>query len=228
LRENRPTVRLRAVRREKGSPYPERQEAYPKLPFEVPQGSAKEGLAGEWFSAQVADGWIIGYNAGEFGAGLWWFSPDGTTRYKISEDQVVGFFKTNAGVFALEGIGHGVPQGRIIRLTQGKDGRWSAEPFVDLKGAPETAVLSAERILTVATNDRLLRVHLETRKVDVLLSNAFWGGLYPKSMIVAPSGTVYLGMRHGVARVEKQGEAYHAKWLLPSREFDRPPQDGFR
>src|SRR3954462_4351462 len=50
LRGDRPSVRLRLDTREKGSPYPERQEAYPPMPFPIPQGSMKEGLAGEWFS----------------------------------------------------------------------------------------------------------------------------------------------------------------------------------
>ena len=86
LSGGRPSARLRTVKREKGSPYPEKQESYPPMPFKVPEGLATEGLAGEWFSAQVADGWIIGFNAGEFGAGLWWFSPDGKKREKISED----------------------------------------------------------------------------------------------------------------------------------------------
>ena len=63
-----------------------------------PGSSATEGLAGEWFSVKVSDGWIIGFNAGEFGAGLWWFSPDGKKREKISGDQVVGFFVTDAGL----------------------------------------------------------------------------------------------------------------------------------
>ena len=80
------------------------------MPFKVPQGSAKEGLAGEWFSVKISDGWIIGFNAGEFGAGLWWFSPDGKKREKISEDQVVGFFVTDAGLLALEGLAHGNTQ----------------------------------------------------------------------------------------------------------------------
>ena len=137
LLEGRPSVRLRAVKREKGSYYPEMQESYPVMPFKVPRGSAKDGLAGEWFSLQVADGWIIGFNAGEFGAGLWWFSPDGKRREKISEDRVVGFFATDAGLLALEGIAHGGPsRGRIIRLATGEDGRWRSEPFVDLKGRP--------------------------------------------------------------------------------------------
>ena len=85
---------------------------------------------------------------------------------------------------------HSTGQGR-------RRGRWRSEHFVDLKGAPVAAVNGTDRTLTVATDDRLLRVHLDTRKIDVLLANAFWGGLYPNSIVVGPSGAVYFGMRHG-------------------------------
>src|SRR3954469_25118873 len=57
LRGDRPSVRLRLDTREKGSPYPERQESYPPIPFTIRQGSMEEGLAGEWFSVQVSEGW---------------------------------------------------------------------------------------------------------------------------------------------------------------------------
>ncbi|SIO02252.1 hypothetical protein SAMN05444166_2077 [Singulisphaera sp. GP187] len=229
LRGDRPSVRPRIDAREKGSPYPERQEAYPPMPFTIQQGSMQEGLSGEWFSVQVTDGWVIGFDKGEWGGALWWFSPDGKKRYKISGDQVSGFFKTDAGLLALSGIAHGtISRGRIIRLTRGGDGFWHSEHFVDLKGAPETAVIGADGALIVATHDRLLRVHLDSGSIDVLLKDAFWGGLDPKSMILAPSGAIYLGMRHGVTQVEKMGAAYRAKWLIPNAEFDRRLPEGFR
>ena len=82
--------------------------------------------------------------------------------------------------------------------------------------------------LTVATENRLLRIHLDTGGIDVLLKESCWVGLYPHSMILAPSGSVYLGMRHVVVAVEKEGAAYKAKWLIPSPEFDRPTEEGIR
>jgi hypothetical protein len=226
LSGDRPSARLRAAKRAPGSPDPQRQEAYPPMPFVIEQGSAKEGLAGERFSVQVSDGWIVGFNAGEWGGRLWWFSPDGSRRYMISEDQVVGFLKTDAGLLALEGLAHmGVSRGRLVKLSKGDDGGWRSEKFVDLGGAPAAAALGTDGTLTLATNDRLLRVHLESKQIDVLLKDAFWGGLYPESMIVAPTGAVYLGMRHGVVEVEKVGATYKANWLIPSPEFDRPRLD---
>jgi hypothetical protein len=198
------------------------------MPFPVPRGSHQDGLAGEWFSARVPDGWLIGYNAGEFGAALWWFSPDGGDRYRISDDHVVGFIPAPSGPLAITGIAHGTTsRGQVIRFRRGEGGRWRSEPLADLGGAPEAAVSNSDGSLTVATHDRLLHVDIGTSRVDVLLAGAFWGALFPNSVAVTTSGTVYVGMRHGVARVAKTGAAYEARWLLPRPEVDRPA-GGFR
>ena len=90
------------------------------------------------------------------------------------------------------------------------------------RGRREVAVKGAEDTLMVATHDRLLRIHTATRKVDVLIEKAFWGGLYPASLVVEPSGAIDIGMRHGVARVEKVGaDRTRVRWLLPNAEFDQ-------
>ena len=225
LHRDRPSVRLRSAKRQKGSPYPERQESYPPMPFVIEQGSSADGLAGEWFSTRVSDGWLVGFNAGEWGGAIWWYAPDGKERYKVSTDQVIGFFKTGAGLVAPEGLDK---RGRIVRLIKGGNGRWHSEPFVDLGGGPEAAAMGIDGSLTVATEDRLLRIHLDTRGIDVLLKESCWAGLYPNSIILAPSGSVYLGMRHVVVEVKKEGAAYKAKWLIPNPEFDRPPREGIR
>jgi hypothetical protein len=200
------------------------------LPFEINPGSAREGLSGRRFSANVADGWIVAFNAGEFGAGLWWFSPDGKKRQKIAEAWVSGFIATEAGSLALEGLAHGLEsRGRIIRLVPDPRNGWRSEELVDLKHAPEAAVKTVDGSLLVATTDRLLRVFPTDKKVEVLLKDAFWRGLYPNSIVVTPDGTTYLGMRHGVSKIEKKGEAYKSIWLLPNPEFvDMKPLEGFQ
>jgi hypothetical protein len=218
LRGDQPSVRLRAARR---SAYPYRQESYPPMPFTIERGSAKDGLGGEWFSSKVTDGWIIGFNAGEWGGALWWFSPDGKKRSKISDDQIVGFLETEAGLLGLEGIAHGgVSRGKIIRITKGEDELWHSELFVDLEGAPETVAKGPDKQLLIATTDRLVRVDPGTKKLDVLVKDAFWGSLYPTTMICTSSGTIYLGMRHGVAEINKVGQAYEVKWLIPNATYD--------
>jgi hypothetical protein len=163
------------------------------------------------------------FNAGEFGAGVWWFSPDGKTRYKIAEAWVVDFYSTKVGLLALEGIAHGSQSnGRIIRLARDRGGRWRSEDLIDLKHAPQVGVMRDDGSLLIATTDRLLRVVPSDKTVEVLHNDAFWGGLYPDSLVVTPGGVIYLGMRHGVARIEKKGKEYQVAWLLPKKDFVEP------
>jgi hypothetical protein len=200
------------------------------LPLEIERGWASEGLAGTRLSCEVADGWIVAFTAGEFGAGLWWFSPDGKGSYKIADAWVRGFYSMDGGLLAIEGLAHrGRSAGRIIRLVRDGGGRWRSEDLIDLKHVPEVAVKEADGSLFIATTDRLLRVVPSDTKVEVIHDHAFWGGLYPNSIVVAPGGRIYLGMRHGVAKLEKNGGYYKVVWLLPNKEFPATePRDGFK
>jgi hypothetical protein len=209
---------------------PWRAPTPPPLPFAIAPGTSREGLAGRRSSIKVADGWLVAFNAGEFGAGLWWFAPDGSSRDRIAEAWIKGFFPTDAGLLAPEGLAHGAgDQGRVLRLARGPDGRWHSEDFVDLKAAPEAALIDGRGRLVVATTERLLRITPATRQVEVLVEGAFWGGLYPNSIVEAPSGTLYLGMRHGVAEVRPADGGSVVRWLLPNRAFaEAKLREGFK
>jgi hypothetical protein len=180
-------------------------------------------------SIEVSDGWIVSFNAGEFGGGLWWFSPDGKERHKIAEARIRGFIPTEAGLLALEGLAHmRSSEGRLLRLTRAPGGRWQSEDFIVLKHCPEVSASAADGSLMVATTNQLLKIVPASKKVEVLLDEVFWGGLYPNSMVVTPAGIIYLGMRHGVAKAEKKGGSWRLRWLLPNKEFDAmKPKYGF-
>jgi hypothetical protein len=200
------------------------------LPFEIKPGPAAEGLVGKRTTSRVKDGWIVSFNAGEFGAALWWFSPDGERRYKVSDDYIIGLIQTDSGLLALQGLAHGLEtKGSILRIVPGASGRWVCETLLDLGHAPSVAVKDADGSLVVATAERLIRFVPASRKMEVLLDHVFWGDLYPNSMLVMPSGTIFVGMRHGVAKVEKKGKARKVTWLLPNKEFaDQKYREGFK
>jgi hypothetical protein len=90
LREGRPSVRT-----QKRS-----EDDRGKLPFAVAKGFRNVQVA------KVADGWIVASNYGEFGAELWWFSPEGKSQYQISREHVRGFLQNDRALFALEGLAH--------------------------------------------------------------------------------------------------------------------------
>lgn len=184
------------------------------LPF-----SPTQKTRGEQFFTQVNDGWIVGFNAGEWGGSLRWYSPRGDKTYPISKDQISGFLPTRVGLLALEGLAHmGLNKGQIIHLHKDFKGRWTSSRFVNLKHAPEAATQDTDGSIVVATTDRLLRVRLD-KKIEVLLSHTFWGGLYPNSLAITPANEIYIGMRHGVARVSVRIKKTDVKWLLPNHTF---------
>jgi hypothetical protein len=211
----------------------EEEDDWKKLPFAIKsRWTAAEGLSVESvdtqgdktpspgktnvYAAKVEDGWIVGFNAGEFGASLWWFAPDGKKWYRISNDQVCGFLQTPQGVIALEGLAHlGIDRGKIIRLSRGPNGKWKSELFGDLGQSPRAATFDQRGALVVVTSKRLLRVRLD-KHIDVLLDKAFWSGLYPNSIILDAAGTIYIGMRQGVAKIAQTGAKRTVTWFLPN------------
>ena len=200
------------------------------LPFAIRPGLPGERLAGERIAQKVVDGWLVGFNDGEFGAALWWFSPDGTRRYHVSDDHVVGFAPTKVGLLAVEGLAHGVvSRGKIVRLFCDERGRWVSESFLDLGHAPQVAAKGADDSLVIATTSRLLRVIPSSRTIEVILDQVFWGGLYPNSMVITREGEIIMGMRHGVAKIQCHIRPYKMWWLLPSKDvLDQKPGDRFR
>ncbi len=189
LREGRPSVRT-----QKRS-----EDDRGKLPFAVAKGFRNVQVA------KVADGWIVASNYGEFGAELWWFSPEGKSRYQISREHVRGFLQNDRELFALEGLAHkGIDRGQVLRIVRGSNGKWRSERVVDLGSEPGAATRDKDGSLIIVTNTRLVRVRVG-KPVETLLDDMFWDGLYPNSIVVDSSGTVYIGMRKGVAKATLKG-----------------------
>jgi hypothetical protein len=89
-------------------------------------------------TAAVDDGWLAGFNEGEFGGALYWFSRDGKRSYPISDDQIVDFFSLADGIYAIEGLAHlGRSRGSVLRIARSKEGApWQAQSVVALPSAP--------------------------------------------------------------------------------------------
>ncbi len=179
-----------------------------KLPFAVAKGFRNMQVA------KVADGWIVASNYGEFGAELWWFSPEGKSRYQISREHVRGFIQSDRELFVLEGLAHkGIDRGQVLRIVRGSNGKWGSQRVVDLGSAPGGGTRDRDGSLIIVTNTRLVRVRVG-QLVETLLDNVFWDGLYPNSIVIDGSATVYIGMRKGVAKATIKGTKT-LTWLVP-------------
>ncbi|HEY9109944.1 MAG TPA: hypothetical protein VIN58_24975, partial [Roseateles sp.] len=157
----------------------------------VPQA---DGFRGASSFARVDDGWLVGFNQGEFGAALYWFSENGRQHYRISEHQVVQFFPTTSGWGAIEGLAHlGMSEGSIILVTRAQpQGRWQARTALSLPAAPYAIAQPKLGPALAVLSDSLVAV-TDLRRADMLLADAPWAGLYPNSAVLsADERTLYI------------------------------------
>ncbi len=183
------------------------------LPFKIQPKSSAAGLAGDRHVKRVSDGWLVGFDAGEFGGALWWFSVDGLKRKKLADENVVGFADSSLGVLVLVGLAHmGSSRGKVLRVGEGDEGERPVSVLADLKEAPRTFAIEAPDSILVLTTDRLVRV-LTTGKMEELLSTKY-GSLYPNSMTLSKTGTIHIGMRHFITRLTPVNGSYKEEWFV--------------
>ena len=176
---------------------------------------------------EVADGWLVGFNQGEFGAALYWFSRDGENRYKVSAHQVVGFFpRADGSVDAPEGLAHlGLSRGTLIRVVRLEaDGRWQAETLQALPGAPYAGVRCRDGSLLLVLASALVRIDVDGRSTT-LLGDVPWSGLYPNSCVLSPDERqLFVGMRQFVGEFDLA--ARRLRLLVPAAAFlNRLPEE---
>jgi hypothetical protein len=171
--------------------------------------------------ARVDDGWLVGFNHGEFGAALYWFSTDGNRNYKISDHQVVDFVPTADGILAVEGLAHmGTSRGSLIRIACVKgETQWKAKRLTELPFAPYAVSRRRDGELLITLSNSLVAVtpH-DPAKAVTLLANADWGHLYPESSALRPDERkLYIGMRQFVGEFDLQTRGF--RFLIPGKEF---------
>ena len=224
LQDGRPQARLKTPKDDEPAP----------LPFTLAKGTYAEGLQGQRSSLKVDDGWLVGFDGGEWGGALWWFSPDGRRRLRLGDAAVSVLVGTPSGPLAFENLPRG---SRAVRLAPDPTGGWTRQVIGRLRQETYAAVGDSDGSLIVLTEERLQRFAPGTGKTETLVDDGVWDSLYPNSMVIAPSGAVFAGMRHGVARIEKmeKEDEYRVTWLLPDKriadrdkEPDRNDQPAFK
>jgi len=204
-----------------------------KLPFEIRQSNSNvinisAPLAGLIDVFEVEDGYLVGFNRGEWGGELYWFSKDGKKRYEISRHQIVQFIKRDNKIYAIEGLAHLGTKGSIIEIEKQKR-KWVAKEFLKLSTAPEAIQLDSKENFIVVTfgtdwsfdeggnviinaSPGLFSIDREA-DVDTLVKVGIWGDyLYPSSMVIQ-NDVVYIGMRKGVYKFDLATK--REEWLLP-------------
>lgn len=189
-------------------------EAHPDTRPAIPPGLS---VPDRWGPPRVIkrgrSGFLVGFNHGEWGGALRWYSENGPLKSELLNDNVVDLLPVPNGFIAFTGLAHlGSDDGRATEIidtgTLFRLGR-----SVDLGSEPRAVVLEGDGAVLVATMAGISRIS-PSFQVTQLLSTR-WGSFYPVSL--ARAGTIaYIGMRGVVAEVNLAAATPTETWLSPA------------
>lgn len=198
------------------------------LPFAI---AAAKDRQGDRHVVQVGAGWLVGFDAGEFGGGLWWYERVGAEAVRVrppthapvhpkeyyKADNVQGFARLDGVWLVLIGLDHmGIRSGRAFEVKRaGADVVLAPRGVFD--GSPRGWVAYRGTLLVVT--DTSLYALAAGQDAKVLHEFAHdLGGLYPTSIVRADDGVLYVGMRRFVVRLAPAGGGrYQEEWWVPRR-----------
>jgi hypothetical protein len=171
-------------------------------------------------------GFLVGYNSGEWGGGLYWYGRDGALLQHILEGNIVRVVPVDGKVLVFSGIAHLVMNEGQASVLEFDGSSWTLLYSLDLTGAPVTFADEPDGTLLVATSKRIVRLS-NARRVEVLYRSKT--GHWPAtSMVRDDDGTLYLGGRYVVVRLRPLDVGYVETWLAPSGATRPPPPEAER
>jgi hypothetical protein len=165
---------------------------------------------------RTADGWLVGFDAGEFGGGLWWFNSEGAVAKKLLPENVHSILQTSDGVFVLVGLAHLLlDHGDIYRFTETQE-EVTVKHVADLGGSPEASTIDPDGGVVIATMGSVLRVDYDGKVRKIYKSGE--NLTYPTSVVVDANGNIFVAMRFFVLKLlVDNGGRYRPQWLMPKK-----------
>jgi hypothetical protein len=174
-------------------------------------------MIGRAMTARAGGNWLIGFNGGEFGGGLWWASPDGTRTKPLTGENVQAFVQRGEDVLVFTGLAHmGYDRGAayLFRSTS-RDGEITH--IGDLDSAPYAALLESNGSVLVALSNGVVTLRPDGSFVR-LYKQEEMPILYPNSVAGEEGDTIFVGMRFYVLRLHRRADGvYESTW------FERSP-----
>jgi hypothetical protein len=185
-------------------------------------------MLGRTTVVEAGDGWLVGFNAGEFGGGLWWANADGSQTKPLTGKNVQAIVPRGKDVLVLTGLAHlSMDEGTIYSYDPaiGKTGDFVR--IADVGSAPTAATLLDDGTLLFSTHTGVLKLSTDN-SISKLYNDENMSLLYPNSIVTDQTGTIFVGMRFYVLRLERRSNgAYGASWFVRSnctkvkvRDFD--------
>ena len=182
---------------------------------QLPKGvKHRQGMIGrQSFFRVPGGGWLLGFDAGEFGGGLWSADSSGNT-HELSRKNVRGLVDTPQGVLVFAGLAHlGLDSGNVLIVPYTATSEAEVKTLAKLEGAPEAITRVSNDTALVVTTHGITEITSSGRTKTLL--HADFSLLYPNSVVSTPDGTVYVGMRLFVVRFDPHAEHNAEQWFLP-------------
>ena len=165
--------------------------------------------------------WLIGFDAGEFGGGLWWASPDGRRTKMLTRENVQAFVRRHDDVLVFTGLSHmGYDRGAAY-LFRSTDNDGEITRIADLDSAPYAALPESDGSVLIALSDGVVTLRPDGHVVR-LYEQEEMPILYPNSIVGEESDTIFVGMRFYVLRLRRSADGvYESTWFERSSRKHR-------
>jgi hypothetical protein len=168
------------------------------------------------------DGWLLAYDGGEWGGGLWLTNEDGSRTKRIVDSNVRAVVAIDSGILVLSGLAHltmNFGNASIFSNPSGLD--ISLQHTTQLDGMPSAPTKAPDGSVLFVTTDGLYKV-TKIGELQRLANLPKWTRHQsPDSMAIAANGTIFVGMRMFVLQIRPDA-GYSFELLLPNecRRFE--------
>jgi hypothetical protein len=202
---------------------PKGKSDFPPVPLWPPLLKHEEGMPGGTVSAGLRsamhfkNGWLLAYDAGEWGGGLWLTNEDGSKTKRILNDNVRAVVPIDGGIVVLSGLAHvSINFGNAFIFSNPDALDITLQHSVHLDGEPSAPAKEADGSVLFVTTYGLCRI-TKSGELQRLTYFPKWTRMqYPNSMAVATDGAIFIGMRMFVLKLHQEPGGYTAEWLLPN------------
>jgi hypothetical protein len=198
-------------------------------PILPPLLKLEAGMPGRTVSAGLRsamhfnNAWILAYDGGEWGGGLWLTNEDGSNTKRILSDNVRAVVPIDGGLLVLSGLAHLTMDFGNAFIFSNPDGLSIAlEHALHLDGQPSAYAKEPGGSVLFVTTYGLSRITKSGELQRLVYFPKWTRQQYPNSMAIAPDGSIFVAMRMFVLKLHEDSGRYGEEWLLPKdcRKFD--------
>lgn len=210
-------------------PRPKGKGDFPPVPSWPLLLKHEEGMPGRTVSAGLRsamhfeNAWLLAYDAGEWGGGLWLTNEDGSKTKRILSDNVRAMIPIDGDILVLSGLAHmSIDFGNAFIFSKPTGLNISLEHAVHLDGEPSAYANEPDGSILFVTTYGLCRITKSGELQRLTYFPKWTRPQYPNSMAISSDGSIFIAMRMFVLKLHSNSGTYAEEWLLPNdcRKFE--------